>query len=286
MDINGQTSLIGIVGHPLTYTISPQMHNAAAEALGLNLCYVPLVVEAGDLEAAVNGLKALNFKGVNVTMPHKETIIPLLDGLDDGVRAIGAVNTVRIEAGKATGYNTDARGFITALGEAGFDAAGTKAVVVGAGGAARAAVLALAEAGAEISILNRTPERSRALAGEMKERFPNFRIKILEFGAELADKFVDAKLIVNATPVGMKDSKDETPIPTALLDSGQFVFDLIYEPDETLLMREASARGAVAIGGLSMLIHQAAASFEIWTGVQPPIDLMRAAAVKALRPGR
>ncbi len=287
MEINGETKLTGIIGYPLTYTISPHLHNAAFDALGLNIKYVPMVVNPEFLPSAVSGLKALGFIGVNVTMPHKERIMGLLDHLDREAEMIGAVNTVVFRDGAALGYNTDGRGFIEALSEAGFSPGGTKAAVIGAGGAARAVVAELAALDCEVTVINRTVQRARDLVADLGKRFPNSSLKVLEFDAEAADRIREAELVVNSTPVGMVRSdreglESELPIPVSSIRRGQVIFDLVYTPLETQLLREAGARGAKPIGGLRMLVHQAAASFEIWTGMRPPLGVMDEAAARAL----
>lgn len=286
MEINGSTRLVGVIGHPLIYTISPQIHNAAFDALRLNMRYVPMVVEPGGLNRAIGGLDALNFVGVNVTMPHKESVASLLDELDPEAEAIGAVNTIAFSGGKKLGYNTDARGFMSALAEVGFAAQGARVVVIGTGGAARAVIVGLISAGADVVVVNRTKERGERLVETVRDRFLKPRIKVMEFGDESADRVKNAGLVVNATPVGMGDLADQAPISPDLLGPGQLVFDLIYEPSETFLLHRAAQRGAQALGGLSMLIHQAAAAFEIWTGIPAPTAVMTEAAARALNPGQ
>lgn len=285
MKITGKTRLLGIIGYPLTYTISPQIHNAALDAAGVDARYLPMVVQAHHLKEAVEGLKALDILGVNVTMPHKEATVRLLDRLDESAHAIGAVNTIAFEDRASVGHNTDALGFLASLREAGFEAEGKRSVVVGAGGAARAVVSALASIGARVSIINRTKERGDQLAAAIKDIYEKSRLEVVEFGGESADRVKDAELIVNATPIGMSGSTGETPLPAELFRAGQLVYDLIYEPAETRLLREAAERGARTMGGLSMLVHQAAASFEIWTGVPAPLAVMKDAAVSALEIG-
>ncbi|MCL5292285.1 MAG: shikimate dehydrogenase [Actinobacteria bacterium] len=285
MEINGETRLTGIIGYPLTYTISPQIHNAAFDKVQLNIGYVPMVVRPNDLANAIVGLQALGFIGFNVTMPHKESAVKHLDRLDSEAQVVGAVNTISFAGGQRVGHNTDVKGFLAALAEVGFKPEAPSSVVIGAGGAARAVVAALASLGAEVAVANRNRTRSEALVNDIKERLPNSHLKVLEFDEGFADKIIDAELIVNATPVGMTPLQDETPVDADLLHSGQAVFDLVYEPAETRLIREATNKGARTIGGLRMLLHQAAASFEIWTGTPAPLAAMADAAILALRRG-
>ncbi len=267
-EIDGRTRLVGLLGWPVAHSLSPRMHNAAFGALGLNWRYLPLPARPADLSAAVRGLAALGFCGANVTVPHKEAVIPALDGLTAEAAGLGAVNTLifeRREDGAAliTGHNTDCAGFVEALRAGGFDLqAGGRAVVVGAGGAARAVIYGLLAAGmTEVVLLNRTPERAAALVR------PGVQAMALtpESLVETARK---AALLVNATTVGMTPHPEESIWPaTAAVPSHLAVFDLVYAPRETRLLQQARAGGATAIDGLEMLVRQGAAAFSRWTGV-------------------
>ena len=270
--------------------MSPAMHNAAFEALGLNWRYVPLPVAPDQVEAAVRGLPALGFRGANVTVPHKQEVIPALDLITPDARALGAVNTIVVEWGedgeaKLMGHNTDAAGFIGRLRDSDFVPAGKRAVVVGAGGAARAVVFGLMEAGAdEIVVLNRTLERAEALVSELGRPSRSALRSSTLTPETLIEKARATDLLVQATPVGMwprVDASiwpDDAPIPARLT-----VFDLVYNPLGTKLLRQARESGARPIDGLGMLVQQGALSFELWTAERPPVDLMRKACQRALR---
>ena len=282
--IDGRTRLVGLIGWPVAHSGSPAMHNAAFAALKLNWSYVPLPVRPEALAAAVAGLAALGFRGANVTVPHKEAVVPLLDSLSPEAARINAVNTIVVkEDGRLVGHNTDVAGFIAALRQAGFSPEGRSAVVVGAGGAARAAVHALLAAGAaRILILNRSGGRAEKLISELGT---DERVQVLPLIPEaLVESARDADLLVNATPVGLWPKTEESiwpmevPVPARIT-----VFDLVYNPVETLLLRQAREGGARTIPGLGMLISQGAAAFRLWTGIDPPLDTMRAACVRTLQ---
>ena len=252
------------------------MHNAAFRELGLDWIYVACEVAPGAVEAAFAGVRALGFGGLSVTIPHKAAALEAVDEATDAARAVGAVNTVVPTAdGRLRGDNTDGAGFLASLAEEGFDPAGRVCAVLGAGGAARAVVHALAGAGAaEIIVVNRTAARAEstaALAGAAGR-----------VGAT-AD-VVRADLVVNATPIGLAGSLD-LPIDAELLGEGQLVVDLVPNPAVTPLMRAARERGAGVAGGLGMLVHQGTLAFELWTGRPAPVGVMRAAAVRALAHG-
>jgi shikimate dehydrogenase len=272
--IGGKTRITGIIGYPLTYTISPAIHNRAFEKLGLDICYVPLVVEPKSLAKAVSGLKALNFIGFNVTMPHKEAILPLLDELSEEAKLIQAINTVVVKDNKLYGHNTDSQGFLSSLQEVGVTPAGKKIIIIGAGGAARAVAVALAKEGAEaIYIVNRTLNRAETLRELLKKNFPSISLKTLQFTEQLADIIKRVDIVVNATPVGMREG--ERPlIPVESLHQGQVVCDLIYKPTETELLKASSRKGAITLGGLKMLVYQAALAFELWTKQKAPVEVM------------
>ena len=274
--IDANTKLIALIGDPVAHSVSPAMQNAAFASLGLNYVYLAFRVPSAGLGDAVTGLRGLGLRGANVTIPHKTLVLPFLDAIDDQARRVGAVNTILNEGGKLAGRNTDAPGFLTALRRGGYEPRGEKAVVLGAGGAARGVVFALRDSGAAVSIVNRTPAAARALAAETGSTV----FEMTEAGMRTA--LAGASLVVNATSVGMSPGDDATPLPTALLRPGMVVFDTVYRPRQTRLLREAEAAGCVAIGGLEMLIEQGALAFELWTGEVAPRDVMRRAAFEAL----
>jgi shikimate dehydrogenase len=255
------------------------MHNAAFDALGLNWRYVPLPVRAELVEAAVRGLEGLGFRGCNVTVPHKQAVIPHLDAVAPDAETFGAVNTIiveRSESGKVTarGDNTDYKGFIGSLRSGGFEPEGKRAVVVGGGGGARAVVFGLLQAGADdVLVFDIVPEQAQALVASLGDP----RLRTLPQTVEaLIESTRAADLLVNATPVGMTPKVDGSIWPDGVpIPSHLTVFDLVYNPQKTKLLNQASQAGAHPIGGLDMLVRQGAVSFEMWTGLEPPIEVMR-----------
>ena len=285
MTISGQTQIVGLIGWPVEHSVSPPMHNAAFRALGLDWCYVPLPVAPERVPEAIAGARALGLRGINITVPHKQVALPCVDELTPEARVIGAMNTLIIDGERLIGHNTDAPGFARALGEAGFDPQGCRALVLGAGGAARAIVYALASAGAEITILNRTPVKAHALADEFVAVNAQARLRGVALTSEvLGEVASSAQLVVNTTPLGMWPETDRCPWPARVCPtlSSAFCYDLVYNPRETRLMQLARSAGADASNGLGMLVHQGAESFVRWTGQQPPIDIMYAACEAAL----
>ena len=282
--ISGKTKLCGVIGDPIEHTMSPAMHNTAFEKLGIDYLYVPFRVRSEELGKAIEGMRALNIRGLNVTIPHKVTVIPFLDELDPLAEQIGAVNTIVNDDGVLKGYNTDAAGFLQALLEKGIEPKGGNLVILGAGGASRAISFILAERGANLVILNRLLELDWAeeLASKISQIFKR-EVEALELNEKnLARVLEKADILVNATSVGMSPNIDETPLPANLLKPGLIVFDIVYNPIKTRLLREAEAAGAQTISGLDMLVWQGALAFEKWTGQKAPVDLMKAEAVKVL----
>jgi shikimate dehydrogenase len=282
--ISGKTKICALIGDPIEHTISPVMHNAAFKKLGLDYFYLPFRVRSEELPQAVDGLRALNIQGFNVTIPHKVTIIPRLDGLDPLAEKIGAVNTVVNTDGNLRGYNTDAAGFLQPLLERGIEPGGKDVVVLGAGGAARAIAYILAEKDAHLTILNRQLELD--WAEELAQRiFHDFEkeVRVFELSFEyLATALEGADILINATSVGMSPHSQESPVPAELLRSELVVFDIVYNPVRTKLLKEARAAGARTIEGIDMLVWQGALAFEKWTGQTAPFDVMRKEAFKAL----
>ena len=289
MLIDSQTKLVGVIGWPIAHSLSPQMHNAAFDALGLNWRYVACPAPPGRVKAAIEGLEALGFYGCNVTVPHKEAVIPFLDDLAEHVRHLGAVNTLIFkrekEACTISGDNTDVPGFILPLRQRGFEPQGKKVLIVGAGGVARGAVYSLCAAGASsVTVLNRTPARADALVADLST---HARQTDLGAGALTPEALIEqsrqADLLVNATVLGMWPRidasiwPDQQPIPAHLV-----VYDLIYRPLETRLLHQARQAGALGIAGLGMLVAQGALSFELWTGRRPPQEVMRKACERVL----
>jgi len=280
--ISGKTGVCGIIGDPIEHTMSPVMHNAAFQKLGLDFVYLPFQVKKEELGQAVAGMRALNIKGLNVTIPHKVAIIPFLNKLDPLAEKIGAINTIVNNGGVLTGYNTDATGFLQALLEQGVEPEGKTTVILGAGGASRAISFILAERGAHLVILNRQSGRAEDLSRRIAQVFEK-EITALALGEQnLADVLARADILINTTSVGMSPDVDKTPVPAKLLKPGLVVFDIVYNPAKTRLLREAEAAGAKTINGLDMLVWQGALAFEKWTGRKVPLDLMKREAIKAL----
>jgi shikimate dehydrogenase len=283
--ISGESRICGVIGDPIEHSMSPVMHNAAFEERGIDYLYIPFRVEKEELGKAIAGMRALNIRGLSVTIPHKIAVIPFLDELDPLAERIGAVNTIVNDDGVLRGYNTDATGFLQALLERGIRPRGKNVVILGAGGASRAISFILAERGAHLVILNRLLELDWAeeLASRISQIFTK-EVEALELNEEnLAKVLEKADILVNATSVGMSPNIGEAPIPAKLLKPGLIVFDIVYNPIKTRLLREAEVAGAETIGGLDMLVWQGALAFEMWTGLKAPVKLMREEAIKALQ---
>jgi len=259
--------VFGLLGNPVGHTLSPPMHEAAYEALGMDARYLAFEPDPDDLRAAIHGADALGVAGLNVTIPFKEAALAHVDA-DDLAARIGAVNTIDFGAGPPTGHNTDAAGVVRALGHHDVAIDGREVVVVGAGGAGRAIAFALADAGARVSIANRTVERAETLAEAVSGASAH--------GLDaLSDLVPGADILVNATSVGME--ADESPVPAAALHADLAVLDAVYRPLETRLLREAAERGATTVDGAWMLLYQGVEAFEIWTGRRAPVEAMNAA---------
>lgn len=282
MDITGKTKIIGIFGDPVAHTLSPVVQNAAFGSLGLDFVYMPFHVRPARLKEAVEGVRAFHMAGVNITIPHKIKVMGYLDTVEAHARAIGAVNTVVNIDGRLIGHNTDGAGFLKSLmEETGFTPRGARVLVVGAGGAARAVLYSiLSEQPASVVVLNRTPERATALVKEFGARFPQTNLKSGVL-AHMEKYAASVDLVVNATSLGM-EGNPELGFPVDALPSGAIVSDIVYSPLETGLLKSARARGLAVHNGLSMLIGQGAIGFELWTGHEAPVEVMKAAALKAL----
>ena len=270
---SGSTRVVGVIGDPVAHSLSPAIHNAAFAACGLDWVYVAFPVPRGRGAAAVAAVPHLGLAGLNVTMPHKGEAAEACDRLTPDATALGSVNTVINTPGGLVGDSTDGPGFLAALAEEDVEVAGRRVLVLGAGGAARAVVLALGRAGAEVVVAARRPETATAAA----LLAPGARAVPLPVAG---DEVSAAAMVVNATPLGM--AGEAPALDPSLLGPSQAVVDLVYHPIETPLLAAARARGARAMGGLGMLVHQAALSFTAWTGVEAPLPVMRAAAEAAL----
>jgi shikimate dehydrogenase len=280
--ITGRTRLVGLFGWPTEHSVSPAMQNAAIDAMGLDWCYVPLPVAPEGISRAIEALRGLGLVGANVTVPHKQAVLPLVDELSEEARIVGAVNTIILRDQRLLGHNTDVAGFLQALQEVGMPARG-RAIVLGAGGAARAVVCALRQTASEILILNRTYERAQSLADEMGKG-QSCRVVGATMDAVSLQTVLDgASLLVNATSVGMWPDVKHSPWPGGVAyPTAVPLFDLVYNPQETVLMRMAREAGARAENGLGMLVHQGAESLRLWSGRDPDVSIMREACLEAL----
>ena len=282
--IKGKTKILGIFGYPVKHTFSPAMHNAVFAELGLDYVYVPFEVNPDNIARAVDSIRALDLAGVNVTIPHKSAVLPHLDVLDRNARIIGAVNTIVNDGGVLTGYNTDAPGFVKSLEEdAGVSPKGKQVFILGAGGAARAISIQLALAGAgEIRFSSPFPQEITGLSQTILEHTSAKVGQVLWSRDEISKNLGAVDIFINATPVGMHPHHDAMPpVELAGLPKNALVCDLIYNPRETLLQRKAKERGLAVLNGMGMLLYQGAIAFQLWTGIEPPIDIMRNALEKS-----
>jgi shikimate dehydrogenase len=266
----GSTRVVGVIGDPVTHSRSPAIHNAAFAALGLDWVYVAFPVAAGHGRDAVAAVRALGIAGINVTMPHKSDVAANCDALTPAAAALGSVNTVTNRDGHLLGDSTDGPGLVAALREHGVEPTGRRVLVLGAGGAARAIVDALGRAGAVVTVAAR-----RADAGERAAALAP-GAAVVGFGDDLTRVVAGVDVIVNATPIGMQG--EPPPFDPSVLTVDQFVYDTVYHPSATPLLAGATDRGIPCAGGLSMLVHQAALAFTLWTGEAAPLAVMSAAA--------
>lgn len=274
----------GILGYPVGHSLSPQIYAAAFKAAGLkHYNYIPIPIQPGKLMLAVEGIKGLNFRGVNVTIPHKTTILKYLDAIDSDALGIGAVNTVVNDGGMLTGYNTDVAGFLAALKEANFLPEDCNAVILGAGGAARAILWGLCKRRAEfITIGARNPQKADALA---KDFMQYGSVEGLDWNSEqFKDAMRTADILINTTPLGMFPNMDDMPpVDLKLLPEGALVYDIVYNPVETKLLRTATELGYPTLNGMSMLLLQGQESYRLYTGTLPDMKVMTKTLEKLLR---
>ena len=277
---------LGIIGYPIGHSMSPVFQQAALDACGVDARYVAYQVAPDEVEGFVNGLRQPGIMGINVTVPHKLAVMPFLDEIDDWATEAGAVNTIVNRQGRLTGHNTDGYGFLRALREgADFEPQGRRTLILGAGGAARGVVLALAREGVGgLTIANRTPERADSLAQLAQNRGITCQAISLA-GEDLAEAAALAELIVNCTTIGMTHGpgEDDTPLPGNAIPQTALVNDLVYNPLQTRLLREAAQAGARTLGGIQMLVYQGAASFEMWLERPAPVPVMLEAATMAMQ---
>ncbi len=268
-ETNSSIKLCIVIGDPISHSRSPSLHNAAYAACGLSqrFLYAACHIRAADLKEAIGSVRELGIRGVSVTIPHKQAVLALLDEIDPLAAKVGAVNTIVNNDGKLRGYNTDLAGIILPL-EAQTSLSGKRVALLGAGGAARAAAFAVTTKGASLTIFNRTIDEAQSLAAEVKAT-----------AADLSDlaQLSGFDIILQSTPVGMSPDVERSLIPEQYLHAGQIVFDFVYNPPETKLLRQAKQRGAVVISGIEMFLQQGAAQFELYTGQKAPLEAMRQA---------
>jgi len=273
--INADTRICCLIGDPVGHSLSPLIHNAGYQALGINYAYIPFRVS--DIRGAIEGIRALGIRGASVTIPHKTKVLKYLDKLDPLAEKIGAVNTIVNEDGVLTGYNTDGDGAIQALEET-TALEGKKVILIGSGGAASAIAFGLKAKGAKLVVLNRTEDKAKRLAKKVNaEGFG---------GLNRLPEISSADILINATPVGMPPETDQTVIPKDLLHNRLTVFDIVYNPGETRLIAEARERGCAIVHGYKMLLYQAVKQFELFTGLKAPLKAMESALTQALEGGR
>lgn len=278
--IDGKTAVYGIIGYPVKHSFSPAMQNAAMRKMGLNCIYVPFCPPSDQVGEAMAGIRALGIAGLNVTVPYKEAVIPYLDELTEDAILYGAVNTIITRKDNLIGDNTDGAGFIKALQEDHrYDPACGPALIFGAGGSARAVIIALAQSGCpELALVNRRVERAKALAEAVYDK-TGITVDVFQWDA--GDKYLanfakQASLLVNCTPLGMSGGAVvDFPLTGIYPSKGQLVYDLVYNPARTAFMDRAIRNGAEAANGITMLLHQGAISFEKWTGLPAPVEIMR-----------
>jgi len=274
MDVSGKTKIVGLFGYPVEHTLSPVMHNSAFNSLGLDICYVPFRVSPEELPNAVRAVRALNLVGVNITVPHKEKVIPLLDKVNEEASFIGAVNTIVNNEGILTGHNTDGRGFVSSLKEKGVLIENKEILVIGAGGASRAISYYLCQEASRVTLYDVDKSKAKILASDLNKIRGNVSLP------DTPKDFGNPDIIINATPIGLKKD-DPLPLTPDLITSDMVVCDLIYK--KTKLLQEAEDRGAITIDGSGMLLWQGVLAFELWTGMKPPVGLMRKALLSNIR---
>jgi shikimate dehydrogenase len=282
MVISGKTRVCGVIGDPIEHSLSPTIHNAAFDHLKLDFVFLAFRVKAADLENAVRGMRGLGIHGLNVTMPHKSTVIGYLDEVDSTVKFLGSANTVLNKDGVLSGFNTDGVGALKALRENGVALSEKKVLLLGAGGAAKAIAFSLAEEVGELAILNRAAEKAKKLAEALGRIFNKKIVGGALSSDAIAKNLQDSDVLINATSVGMHPEDNQSIVASQWLRSDLTVMDIVYNPVETKLARDAKAAGAKVISGVEMLIYQGAASFEIWTKRSAPVEVMRRAALNKL----
>jgi len=286
LNITSETKLYGLIGYPAKHSISPQIHNSAFKILNINAVYLTFEVKKEFLKKALDGVRALGIKGLNVTIPHKVNVIKYIDELSREAALIGAVNTILNDDEKLIGFNTDYTGILKTFEVYNVNLIGKKIVLLGAGGAAKAIAFAIAEKSSSLTILNRTKRKALNLAGELNKKL-KVNVSANSLTSEsLKNSLKDADILVNATSVGMAPNINQTLVTKEFLRKDMIVLDVVYNPLETKLLKEAKEAEAKCINGVEMLIQQAAEAFKIWFKIEPPINEMRTIALKSLTGGK
>ncbi|AFA49496.1 shikimate dehydrogenase [Acetobacterium woodii] len=276
MKISVDTKIYAVIGDPIAQSLSPQLHNGLFKEAGVDALYLPIAVKSENLENLIKGFRVMNFGGFNITKPHKMEIIKYLDELDPLAQKIGAVNTVVYRDGKMKGYNTDGFGFIKSIENKIVDQPKEKLniLILGCGGAVKSVAMALADWGInQVMIANRTMEKAETLAAQINDNWPGKAVAIAMETEELKKAAATATIIVNGTSLGMADTATRTPLPQALITKEQLIYDMIYSPAVTQLMKDAREVGAQTENGLEMLLYQGLLAFELWTGIFPDPQL-------------
>jgi len=282
MDISGKTKICGVIGNPIQHTLSPTIQNAAFTHLNLDFIFTAFKVKATELEIAIQGMRSLNIYGLNVTMPHKNSVINYLDEKDPLVSFLNSANTIVNKKGRLFGFSTDGIGAIKALQENGVDLSSSKVLLLGAGGAGRAIAFSILDKVEDLVVLNRDPAKIKNLEFDLKLKFnKNIHFDLLSENS-LKKNLRSSDVLINATNIGMKPNSNLSIINPKLLTSDLTVMDIVYTPIETKLLADAKKVGAKTIDGVEMLIYQGAASFELWTDRKAPIEIMRLAALKQI----
>ena len=288
-NLPGQITLLGLFGYPVEHSLSPAMHNAAIASLGLSQSYIPFSVRPEDIGPAIRSIVTLGIRGVNLTIPHKVSVLPFLDEISPEAQMAGAVNTVLNDNGRLKGFTTDGVGLSRSLSEAGQTLESRRVLLLGAGGAARSAAFRLLKENSKLTIVNRNVDRLNRLVSDLSAAYPLAEVKAIETHdiGGFRKALEETEILINATSAGMFPDVDaQIPVPSDSLHPKLFTFDMIYNPRRTRLLEAAFAAGGAGVNGLPMLVYQGAESFRIWTGIEPPTHVMLEAAEKALSSGQ
>jgi shikimate dehydrogenase len=282
MNLSGKTRVYGVIGDPIEHSLSPTLHNAAFEALKMDAVFLAFHVKVNEVENVIHGMRGLEICGLNVTMPHKNAVISFLDKVDASAKVLASVNTILNDNGKLSGFSTDGAGALNALKKNGVKLNGKKVLLLGGGGAAKTIAYALAKEVDELTILNRSPEKSKALTETLSREFNKQIFTGLLEPSAIQESLQNADVLINASSVGMHPDAAHSLVEPQLLRRDLTVMDIVYNPVKTKLAKDAEKAGAKVVSGIEMLIHQGAASFEIWTGKTAPVEVMRKAILNKL----